>query len=102
MSIALDSQHLSEFISPEEYEAIAPQVKLAHDMLHAGTGLGNDFLGWVDLPVNYDREEFARIKAAAAKASLISISFTSSKLILFCARTFLMERPGTVAISLVG
>jgi len=36
-------------------------------MLHNKTGAGNDFVGWVDLPVNYDREEFARIKAAAEK-----------------------------------
>ena len=35
--------------------------------LHNGTGAGNAFLGWVDLPVNYDKEEFARIKAAAEK-----------------------------------
>ena len=67
MSIELDAQHLSGFIEAEELEAIAPQVKLAHDTLNGGTGLGNDFLGWLDLPVNYDKEEFARIKAAAEK-----------------------------------
>lgn len=42
-------------------------VKSAHEMLHNRTGQGSDFLGWVDLPVNYDRAEFARIKAAAEK-----------------------------------
>ncbi|HEX3038388.1 MAG TPA: glucose-6-phosphate isomerase [Oscillospiraceae bacterium] len=67
MSIKVDCQHLSNFISQDEYKAIAPQVKLAHETLHSGTGLGNDFIGWVNLPTDYDREEFARIKKAADK-----------------------------------
>ncbi len=45
----------------------ADMTKACHDMLHAKSGAGNDFLGWVDLPVAYDKEEFARIKKAAAK-----------------------------------
>lgn len=48
-------------------EAIKPQVALANRILTEGNGPGNDFLGWVDLPVNYDKEEFERIKAAAKK-----------------------------------
>ncbi len=67
MSIKLDTQHLSQFISQNEYTAIAPQVKVAHELLHSGTGLGNDFTGWVKLPTDYDKEEFSRIKAAAEK-----------------------------------
>ncbi len=67
MSIRFDDKHLSSFISEQELTYIAPQVKTAHDMLVNRTGQGNDFLGWIDLPVNYDKEEFARIKAAAAK-----------------------------------
>ncbi|WBY64628.1 MAG: Glucose-6-phosphate isomerase 2 [Thermocaproicibacter melissae] len=67
MSVQLDDQHLSSFINDSEFEAIAPQVRAAHDLLHSGTGLGNDFLGWVDLPENYDKQEFARIQAAAKK-----------------------------------
>lgn len=67
MSIKVDSQHLSKFINQNEYKAIAPQVKLAHEMLHSGKGLGNDFIGWVNLPTDYDKEEFARIKKAANK-----------------------------------
>ena len=46
---------------------MAPQVKLAHEALHAGTGLGNDFLGWIKLPTDYDKEEFSRIQKAAKK-----------------------------------
>ncbi|HBG55861.1 MAG TPA: glucose-6-phosphate isomerase [Ruminococcaceae bacterium] len=67
MSVRLDTQHLTGLISEDEYTAIAPQVRLAHEMLHAGTGLGSNFLGWIDLPSSYDREEFARIQAAAGK-----------------------------------
>ena len=67
MSVTLSDKHLKEFISEEEYQAIAPQIEVAHAQLHNKTGLGNDFVGWVDLPVNYDKEEFARIKKAAEK-----------------------------------
>ena len=70
MSVRVDTQHLSGFVGENEYKALAPQVKLAHEMLHSGTGLGNDFIGWVDLPTNYDKEEFARIKEAAKKNSV--------------------------------
>ena len=67
MSIKLDDKYLSSFVKPHEFEAIAPAVKAAHDTLMSRTGPGSDFLGWIDLPVDYDKEEFARIKAAAAK-----------------------------------
>ena len=48
-------------------EALAPRLKIAQEKLQNGTGKGGDFTGWVKLPENYDREEFARIKAAAKK-----------------------------------
>lgn len=67
MSVSLNTKHLNGFVRDEEFAAIFPQVKLAHEQLHAKNGPGNDFLGWVDLPVEYDKEEFARIKKAAAK-----------------------------------
>lgn len=67
MAMKVDVKHLSGFLNDNEFQAIAPQVKLAHDTLHNGTGLGNDFIGWVTLPTDYDKEEFARIKAAAKK-----------------------------------
>ena len=67
MSVTLNTKHLSNFISEEEYEAIYPQVEAAHNQLEAKTGPGNDFLGWMYLPRDYDKEEFARIKEAAAK-----------------------------------
>ena len=70
MAVSFNGKHLAKFIRPEEYEAIYPQVELAHNQLESKTGAGNDFLGWLDLPVNYDKEEFARIKAAAQKIQL--------------------------------
>ena len=57
----------SEFINKEEIEKVASQVSLAHKTLTEGTGAGNDFLGWIDLPVNYDKAEFERIEKAADK-----------------------------------
>lgn len=54
-------------IRENELKEIENQVKTAHNMLCDGTGAGSDFLGWVDLPVNYDKEEFERIKKAADK-----------------------------------
>ena len=66
MAVSFNGKHLAKFIRPEEYEAIYPQVELAHNQLESKTGAGNDF--WLlDLPVTYDKEEFARIKEAAQK-----------------------------------
>ena len=67
MAVTLNTRYIGEFVSEHELEALQPQVNMAHTMLHEGTGLGSDFLGWLDLPVNYDKAEFARIKAAAAR-----------------------------------
>ena len=67
MSVKFNGRHLAGFVNEGEWGAIWPQVQAAHDLLESRTGPGSDFLGWVDLPVDYDKEEFARIKAAAAK-----------------------------------
>ena len=67
MSVKYNGKHLAKFIRPEEYDTIVPQVERAHQQLESRSGAGNDFLGWLDLPVNYDKEEFARIKEAAKK-----------------------------------
>ena len=59
--------HMKSFL-PMPYEAaLAPRLKRAHDMLQAGSGLGGEFTGWVHLPRDYDKAEFDRIQAAAAK-----------------------------------
>ena len=65
MAIKLTDSYLSSFIRPHEYENIAPEILMADKMLREKSGPGNDFLGWVDLPDNYDKEEFARIEACA-------------------------------------
>ena len=67
MAIRLNANYLASFVSEEEIANIRPQVALAHDLLTSRTGAGNDFLGWTTLPVDYDKEEFARIKVAAEK-----------------------------------
>ena len=67
MSTKLIDKYLNGFVGEDEYKGIEAQVKNAHKALHDGTGLGNDFIGWVDLPTNYDKEEFSRIKKAAEK-----------------------------------
>ena len=67
MAVTLNCKHLSGFVSEEELKAIAPEIAAAHKTLHDKSGLGNDKLGWLDLPTNYEKEEFARIKAAAEK-----------------------------------
>jgi glucose-6-phosphate isomerase len=66
-SLSFDYSKAAEFIGQHELDNMAEYVKSAHDMLHNKTGAGADFLGWVDLPVDYDKEEFARIKKAAEK-----------------------------------
>jgi len=67
MSTNINTKYLSAFMNEEEINNIAVQVKAAHDALTNGTGAGSDFIGWVDLPKAYDKEEFARIKAATKK-----------------------------------
>ncbi len=67
MAIKVNEQYLRPFIDPSERENMLPYVEVAHDLLHAKKGPGNDFLGWLDLPLNYDKEEFERIKVAADK-----------------------------------
>ena len=67
MSVKLITRYVKDFVGEHELAAIEPQVQAAHKLLMDRNGPGNDFLGWVDLPENYDKEEFARIKAAAAR-----------------------------------
>ena len=67
MSVKFNGKYLASFVKEQEFECMLPQVKAAHDLLENRNGAGNDFLGWLDLPVNYDKEEFERIKKAAEK-----------------------------------
>ncbi len=67
MATTLDIRHLEGFVREHELSGMQAQVTAAHDMLHSGTGMGNDFLGWLTLPTDYDKEEFTRIQAAAER-----------------------------------
>ncbi|MBO6301836.1 MAG: glucose-6-phosphate isomerase [Ruminiclostridium sp.] len=67
MALKVTDRYLSQFVSEHEYKGIQPAVTAAHELLSSKTGLGNDFLGWASLPGDYDKEEFARIKAAAER-----------------------------------
>ena len=65
--LTFDYSKVSGFVSAEEVENMKKLVMDAKELLLSREGAGNDFLGWIDLPVDYDKEEFARIKEAAAK-----------------------------------
>ena len=65
MAITLNTKYLRKFVSDSEFSAMQPFVETAHRLVTERTGLGNDFLGWLTLPNDYDKEEFARIKKAA-------------------------------------
>ena len=67
MSLKLNTKYLKDYVNADELTGIKAQVESAAAALHNKTGLGNDFLGWVELPTAYDKEEFARIKAAAER-----------------------------------
>ena len=64
MSIRFSQQYAAPFVRPEECAQLQPMVNAAHELLISHSGAGSDFLGWTTLPEDYDRAEFARIKAA--------------------------------------
>lgn len=66
-NLSLDLKNTKPYLNDEELENLKPMVKTAHQMINSKTGAGNDFLGWVDLPINYCKEEFSRIKKSAEK-----------------------------------
>ena len=65
--VTFDYSKSANVIREEEVAAMEKMTEAAKEVLVSRTGLGNDFLGWIDLPVDYDKEEFARIKEAAKK-----------------------------------
>jgi len=67
MALSISSNFLKEFVSDAEISNLIPSAKAALETVKLANGEGNDFLGWVNLPENYDKEEFARIKKAAEK-----------------------------------
>ena len=67
MTLQFTEKYARPFVAKEELQSIAPQIVAAHELLHSRRGPGSDFLGWLDLPVDYDQEEFVRIQKAAEK-----------------------------------
>ena len=67
MKIKLSTKFIEGFVSSDELSAITPEIEAALKTVKSKSGAGSDFLGWVDLPVDYDKEEFNRIIAAAEK-----------------------------------
>lgn len=67
MSLKINDSYVKKFINKEEKKELLNRSYDALDTVLSGSGEGSDFLGWVDLPENYDKEEFARIKIAAQK-----------------------------------
>lgn len=65
--IQFDYSNALKFFEQHEIDYLQPAVTAAHDALHNGTGAGNEYLGWINLPRDYDKEEFARIQKAATK-----------------------------------
>lgn len=65
--IQFDYSNALKFFEQHEIDYLQPAVTAAHEALHNGTGAGNEYLGWINLPRDYDKEEFTRIQKAAAK-----------------------------------
>ena len=66
-NVRFDYSKAAQFFTPEELEAMKREAEKAKEILLSGSGAGNDYLGWINLPVDYDKEEFARIEKAAEK-----------------------------------
>ena len=67
MGVKFQGKYLDGFVMPHEFDYAAKEVELCHEVLHSKIGAGNDFLGWLNLPFDYDKEEFAQIKKSAEK-----------------------------------
>src|SRR3954470_6029234 len=112
MAITFDYSNALSFMQQHEVDYLSEFVKTAHNMLHEKKGPGSDYLGWVDLPHNYDKEEFARIKAASERIrsnsdALIVIGIGGSYLgaraaIEALSHTFHNQMDGTTEIYFAG
>ncbi|CAK4863435.1 unnamed protein product [Aphanomyces euteiches] len=63
--LKFDYSKALSFVHQHEVDYFAEPIRLAHDQLHNKTGTGSEYLGWIDLPISYDKDEFARIQKAA-------------------------------------
>ena len=67
MSLKVVDKFLSDFVKSDDVSALSVEAKNAYNLVKSGKGEGADFLGWLTLPMDYDKEEFARIKNASEK-----------------------------------
>ena len=67
MALKLNLNYVGKYADKEKFDSMRSEVSAAHKMLTEGTGLGSEFLGWLDLPVNNDKDEFRRIQESAEK-----------------------------------
>ena len=85
--VTFDYSLAKKFVGDDEIKVMESIVETAKNTLVGKSGAGNDFLGWIDLPVDYDKEEFARIKKAAQKIQSESVPGAS-----VCGRGFAVPR----------
>ena len=69
--IRFDYSKALSFFGEHELTYLRDSVKVAHHSLHEKTGAGSEYLGWIDLPTDYDKEEFSRIQKVQKKLSPI-------------------------------
>ena len=69
--VKFDYSTALQFVNQHEVDYFAEPIRLAHEQLHNGTGTGSDYLGWIDLPTAYDKEEFSRIQKRLPKSKVI-------------------------------
>ena len=67
MSVRLNDRYVRGFVRDDEISKISHLAEASFDLVKSGKGAGSDYLKWLDLPVNYDREEFARIRKTAKR-----------------------------------
>ena len=72
MAFVFSDKYVQSFVSEADLLAVSDEVNAAHKTLCEKTGEGNDFLGWVELPVSFDRAEVAQMKKAAERSSLFA------------------------------
>ena len=113
MMLDVKSFQLQSFLPLPYEEVLAPRLKRAHENLQSGSGAGGEFTGWVHLPRDYDREEFARIQAAASRIransqALVVIgiggSYLGARGVIDCLRSpnYNLKRKDTPNIYFVG
>lgn len=67
MGVKFEGKYLRDFVKPQEFDNVCSQIELCHEILSQKNGAGSDFLGWLNLPFDYDKKEFEEMEKAAKK-----------------------------------